>query len=128
MLFCESDFGYFKNKELYIFGNYLAGTLPKELGKLKKLERIDAYANHLEGTIPSELAKLPSLRYLDLHDNEFVGTMPKELCQKNLDMLIADCHGRNPEVICDCCNICCEGLPNMVCYDKKTGKLVDYAF
>jgi hypothetical protein len=75
------------------------------------------------------LALLPLCSgYLDLHDNNFVGTMPKEICDKNLDMLVADCHGRNPEVKCDCCHICCQGMPEMICVEKKTGKLVDYAF
>lgn len=63
--------------------------------------------------------------YLDLHDNNFVGTMPKEICEKKLDMLVADCHGPKPEVKCDCCHICCQGLPEMICVDQKTGLLVD---
>mmetsp|Transcript_24089 Transcript_24089/g.56961 ORF Transcript_24089/g.56961 Transcript_24089/m.56961 type:complete len:332 (+) Transcript_24089:93-1088(+) len=112
-------------KELYLFGNYIAGTIPKELTQLKKLEVIDIYANQLEGTIPSELAKLPNLKYLDVHDNNLVGTMPKEICDKKLNVLIADCLGRNPEVRCDCCTHCCAGLPVMACVDKKTGKEVD---
>lgn len=112
-------------KELYLYGNYISGTIPKEISKLKKLERIDVYANQLGGTIPKELANLPKLRYLDLHDNNFVGTMPKEICEKKLDMLVADCHGPKPEVKCDCCHICCQGLPEMICVDQKTGLLVD---
>lgn len=72
---------------------------------------------------PSILAE-----YLDLHDNNLVGTMPKEICDKKLDMLVADCHGKRPEIQCDCCHVCCEGLPNMICVDQKTGRRVDYAF
>ncbi len=86
------------------------------------------YANQFEGTIPKELAKIPNLRYLDLHDNNFVGTMPKEICAKKLDLLAADCRGRNPEVRCDCCHVCCQGLPEMICVDQKTGKAVEYPF
>lgn len=111
-----------KLKELYLFGNFFAGTIPKELSKLKKLEIIDLYANQLTGTIPSELATIPKLKYLDLHDNNLVGTMPQEICDKKLDALIADCHGRNPEVKCDCCTVCCAGLPLLACFDPKTGK------
>jgi hypothetical protein len=62
---------------------------------------------------------------LDLHDNSFVGTMPKEICDRKLEALIADCYGRNPEVQCDCCTVCCAGLPSMVCVDTKTGKKVE---
>ncbi|KAG7341551.1 leucine rich repeat LRR-containing protein [Nitzschia inconspicua] len=112
-------------KELYLFGNYIAGTIPKELASLKQLEIVDLYANQLTGTIPSELAKIPNLKYLDVHDNNLVGTMPKEICAKKLDALIADCHGKKPEVKCDCCTVCCEGMPNMICVDQKTGKRVD---
>jgi hypothetical protein len=58
--------------------------------------------------------------------------MPKEICERKkagkIDMLIADCHGHNPEVKCECCDICCQGLPEMICVEKKTGKLVNYPF
>ncbi|KAL3926264.1 MAG: hypothetical protein SGARI_005665 [Bacillariaceae sp.] len=120
----------FRLKELYLYGNYIAGTIPKELSKLKHLEHIDLYANQLSGTIPSELAKLPHLKYLDVHDNNLVGTMPKEICdmKHQLKELVADCHGKNPEVKCDCCTVCCQGLPAMYCVDQKTGKAVDRAF
>jgi hypothetical protein len=63
--------------------------------------------------------------YLDVHDNNLVGTMPKEICAMKLDALIADCHGKQPEVKCDCCTVCCEGMPSMICVDQKTGKRVD---
>jgi hypothetical protein len=66
--------------------------------------------------------------YLDVHDNNLRGTMPKEICDMKLDELVADCHGRNPEVKCTCCTICCEGLPSMVCVDQKTGRAVDRLF
>lgn len=85
---------------------------------------IDLYANQLEGRIPSELATLPKLRKLDLHDNNLVGTMPKEICDRKLPVLIADCLGALPEVRCDCCTVCCKGLPDMVCKDVKTGQKV----
>mmetsp|Transcript_6169 Transcript_6169/g.12736 ORF Transcript_6169/g.12736 Transcript_6169/m.12736 type:complete len:324 (+) Transcript_6169:77-1048(+) len=114
-------------KELYLFGNFFAGTIPKQISELKKLEIIDLYANQLEGTIPKELAKLPKLKYLDLHDNNLTGRMPKEICDLKLETLIADCHGSNPEVRCDCCTVCCEGLPVLACFDPKTGQQVSRA-
>jgi len=114
-------------KELYLFGNFFAGTIPKQLSELKKLEIIDLYANQLTGTIPKELAKIPKLKYLDLHDNNLTGSMPKEICALKLDTLIADCHGMFPEVKCDCCTVCCEGLPVLACFDPKTGQQVSRA-
>lgn len=119
------EMGAMKNlKELILFGNYFAGTIPRELSKMKKLEVIDLYANQLSGRIPSELANLPKLQRLDLHDNNLVGTMPVEICRRNLPVLVADCLGSNPEVRCDCCTVCCRGLPDMICKDVKTGKKV----
>lgn len=54
-----------------------------------------------------------------LHDSNLVSTMPKEICDKKLDMLVADCHGKCPKVQCNFCHICCEGLPNTICVDQK---------
>lgn len=54
--------------------------------------------------------------------------MPQEICAKKLDVLVADCYGRNPEVKCDCCTVCCAGLPQMVCVDPATGKKVDNVY
>jgi hypothetical protein len=65
---------------------------------------------------------------LDLHDNGLVGTMPKEICDRKLDTLVADCYGRNPEVRCDCCTVCCQSLPGMLCVDNKTGAKVESVY
>ena len=85
-------------------------------------ENLDLYANALSGTIPSFMSKLGSLRELDVHDNNFVGTMPKAICEQKLDVLVSDCYGKNKEVKCDCCQICCEGLPHMRCVDMRTNQ------
>ena len=111
-------------KHLVLFGNYFAGTIPTQIAQLRKLEVIDLYANQLSGTIPSQLAQLKRLKSLDVHDNNLVGTMPREICNMKLDELVADCLGPNPEVRCDCCTICCKGLPEMKCVDVKTGVVV----
>ena len=112
-------------QELHLFGNYFGGTLPKELGKLKKLQKIDVYANAFEGRIPSELGSLPKLKELDVHDNFFVGKVAPEICARKLPFLVSDClDGKYKEIVCECCTICCEGLPNMRCYDMKTRKEV----
>jgi Leucine-rich repeat (LRR) protein len=109
-------------KVLNLFGNYFGGTIPKELADMKHLVMIDLYANQFEGTIPSELGQLKKLRYFDAHDNNLVGSVPKELCKLKLDELIVDCLGPRPEVKCDCCTVCCSGLPEFKCVDQKTGK------
>jgi hypothetical protein len=118
--------GLAKLKELYLFGNYFGGTIPDELSELKDLQVIDMYANQLEGTIPSSLGRLRKLSSLDLHDNNLVGSVPKEICALKLTELVVDCLGPKPEVACDCCTICCRGLPDFKCVHVKTGLEIVY--
>ncbi len=57
----------------------LKGTIPPELGRLDKLEKLWLYGNELEGTIPPELGGMESLELLDLSHNELAGPIPPEL-------------------------------------------------
>ncbi len=57
----------------------LKGTLPPELGRLDKLEKLWLYGNELSGTIPAELGDLVNLQLLDLSDNTLAGPIPLEL-------------------------------------------------
>lgn len=112
-------------EELSMFGNYMASTIPTELGSLRNLKKIDMYANNLSGRIPKELGQLKHLEYIDLHDNDLVGSVPREICElPKLKVLITDCLGAKPEVSCDCCTVCCRGLPDMRCVDVATGQEV----
>jgi hypothetical protein len=115
-----------KLKELHLFGNYFGGSVPAELSKLTHLEVIDLYANQFDGQLPSSIGKLKKLKYLDVHDNNLTGSVPKEICNLKLPDLIADCLGPKPEVKCDCCTICCRGLPDFKCVDVKTGNEIVY--
>ncbi|CAN0284598.1 unnamed protein product, partial [Ectocarpus sp. 13 AM-2016] len=56
-----------------------AGSTPKELGGLIKLEDLRLYDNKLTGVIPNELGKLVRLRRLYLSGNGLTGSIPKEL-------------------------------------------------
>eukprot|EP00550_Attheya_septentrionalis_P001957 CAMPEP_0198289652 /NCGR_PEP_ID=MMETSP1449-20131203/7765_1 /TAXON_ID=420275 /ORGANISM="Attheya septentrionalis, Strain CCMP2084" /LENGTH=311 /DNA_ID=CAMNT_0043988015 /DNA_START=135 /DNA_END=1070 /DNA_ORIENTATION=- len=110
-------------RELHLYGNYFQGKIPTELSKLTNLESLDLYANAITGTVPSQLSNLKNLRELHLNDNELVGRMPKSICEmKKLDILVADCLGPNPEVICECCTTCCRGVPDPMCQDKQPKK------
>lgn len=85
------------------------------------------YANNFYGSIPTELGQLKTLESLDVHDNDLTGRMPRQVCQlrkHKLKELVADCLGPNPEVQCDCCTVCCKGLPEMKCVDVATGREV----
>lgn len=111
-------------RELHLYGNYLQGEVPKEVGNLLNLEVMDVSFTYMEGIVPSQLANAKKLRELYLDNCNFVGRIPNGLCKlKNLRTLSADCLGRNPEVKCDCCTICCQGMPDPKCVEiRKTNK------
>lgn len=73
--------------------NYLRNAIPRELGGLKKLVRLDLNENSfLEGMIPRELGDLENLEWLDLSETLFFarGTLPPEMGKlkklKHLDL------------------------------------------
>ncbi len=59
--------------------DYIAGTLPPELGNLSSLTSLDLGDNNFSGTIPPELGNLSTLTYLRLGGNGFTGSIPAEL-------------------------------------------------
>lgn len=116
------EIGSLKNlTELTLFGNFFFGKVPPQIGDLKKLEILDIYANNLTGRIPSEIGKMNRLKEFYVNDNEFQGAVPAEICKRKLTNLAADCLGYQPEVRCDCCTVCCQGLPDPKCRDMKAG-------
>ena len=61
--------------------NNLDNSIPRELGGLKELVRLDLNGNrHMEGMIPRELGDLENLEWLDLSESLFFarGTLPPE--------------------------------------------------
>ena len=44
----------------------VTGSIPSELGNLKKLERLGLFDNHLRGSIPPELGQLTNLIYITI--------------------------------------------------------------
>lgn len=114
------EIGLLKNlKELTLFGNFFFGKVPNEISNLKKLENLDLYANNLTGTIPASISKMKKLKEFYINDNEVKGRMPKEVCNMKLQHLVSDCLGARPEVPCECCSICCQGLPDPKCRDMR---------
>jgi Leucine-rich repeat (LRR) protein len=65
-------------EDLTLLGQ-LNGSIPPELGNLKKLKRLRLQGNQLTGPIPSELSEIPDLRDLNLADNLLSGSIPEEL-------------------------------------------------
>ena len=64
---------------LILSRNNLRGSLPAELGNLRKLTRLYLHQNALSGAIPPELGHLRNLRLLLLHQNALSGAIPPEL-------------------------------------------------
>ena len=72
--------------ELNLPDNNLGGTIPSELGDLRRLAYLDLYGNQLSGSVPVELGNLANLTVLDLSYNQLSGSIPPEL--GNLNNLI----------------------------------------
>ena len=66
-------------EELFLSSNALTGEIPPELGKLSRAKKLYVYNNQLTGEIPPELGNLRSIEYLVLSYNQFSGAMPPEL-------------------------------------------------
>lgn len=83
----------------------LTGALPVSVSSDMQLMWL--YRNFLTGTIPSEYGSLARLETLELYDNLLSGSMPSGVCS-NIDSsvpvlstLTVDC-----DVACDCCTCC----------------------
>ncbi|KAG2675428.1 hypothetical protein I3760_12G004600 [Carya illinoinensis] len=59
--------------------NSLSGTIPTEIGCLKRLRGLDLSHNKLTGTIPTQISELTDLEYLDLSANHLYGEIPVSL-------------------------------------------------
>jgi len=71
-----------------MFENSLTGSIPSEIGKLKKLEEFDVGTNSLTGSLPTELGLCSSLKDINIDQNKFRGTVPTELLNiRHLDKL-----------------------------------------
>eukprot|EP01018_Ginkgo_biloba_P019406 Gb_07915 [translate_table: standard] len=69
----------------------LAGTIPKEIGKLSHLEKLYLGVNMLTGPIPLEIGNSASLASLSLSGNKLNGSIPPSiwnLCGQLLDLLL----------------------------------------
>lgn len=69
-------------KDLILNHANLTGTLPRELGGLVHLQRLQLYSNEgVFGFLPSELGLLGQLQDLEVHDTKLGGTIPNEFGQ-----------------------------------------------
>ncbi|KAI5020859.1 hypothetical protein ZWY2020_045747 [Hordeum vulgare] len=61
---------------LLLSGNQLAGGIPPEVGRLKRLLKLDLSGNNLTGEVPGEIGECTSLTFLDLSVNQLTGAIP----------------------------------------------------
>ena len=66
---------------LQLGSNQLTGSIPPEIGSLKKLSVVSLQENNLTGKIPESLGNLSMLRMLNLSFNRLSGTIPANLGQ-----------------------------------------------
>lgn len=64
---------------LALQSNQLTGAIPASLGDLPEMTRLDLSSNRLFGSIPSKLADIPNLKTLDLRNNTLSGSVPSGL-------------------------------------------------
>ena len=57
----------------------LTGSIPLELARLPRLQRLDLRGNQLTGAVPAEFASFANLRALDLRGNRLTGQIPAKL-------------------------------------------------
>jgi hypothetical protein len=57
----------------------IAGTIPRELGRMTELLSLDLASNRLEGSIPAELGNITALYELLVSKNKLTGPLPPEL-------------------------------------------------
>jgi hypothetical protein len=62
--------------------NNLTGTLPSELGALRKLRGLDLLSNNLNGTLPVEFGDLDNLEELLIAGNHLTGKLPLNLLKR----------------------------------------------
>jgi Leucine rich repeat len=68
--------------DVNLFDDNLNGSIPEELGHLRKLQSLDLGKNNLVGAVPTTLGQLADLRSLTLQGNHFSGLLPNPLIQR----------------------------------------------
>jgi hypothetical protein len=88
---------------IYLWGNFLTGPIPSDIGALTELEHVSWSQNDLTGTIPSSIGDLENLRLLYLWGNELTGEIPNSITNlvnlTDLDLGINNFTGQIPQNI-----------------------------
>ncbi|XP_071907682.1 receptor-like protein kinase BRI1-like 3 isoform X1 [Coffea arabica] len=97
-------------EKLILPDNFLAGTVPSQLGLCRNLKTIDLSFKFLTGRIPQEIWTLPNLSDLVIWANNLNGEIPESICVTggNLQTLILNNNfltGSLPESLANCTNL-----------------------
>ncbi|XP_026384936.1 receptor-like protein 7 [Papaver somniferum] len=63
-------------QDLVIQGASFSGKLPKTIGNLRVLSRLDLSYSRFNGSIPTSISELNQLQYVDLTGNRLTGSIP----------------------------------------------------
>lgn len=78
-------YAYGQVREIVLWNNGLAGTLPPEIWNLTNIDRINLGINQISGVIPAGIGNLAKLKDLNLERNQLSGSLPAEI--GNLSLL-----------------------------------------
>ncbi|KAG2696689.1 hypothetical protein I3843_07G069600 [Carya illinoinensis] len=65
-------------RSLYLFNNSFS-LIPPQIGRLRRLQRLNLYENSLSGRIPINISSCSNLEFLNLGHNHLVGEIPVAL-------------------------------------------------
>jgi len=66
-------------RTLILSENHLSGSLPHDVGSMKKLERMDLDHNRLTGELPASLFEMMWLKRMELDNNLLTGALPPQI-------------------------------------------------
>jgi Leucine-rich repeat (LRR) protein len=98
-----------KLERLDLQSTFSFGIIPTEIGKLVNLKSLSLGGNYLSGTIPTSVGNLLNLNYLGLSTNRLIGNIPTQIGElpklNNLNLSNNKLYGIIPSTIFDKPNI-----------------------
>ncbi|KAH7836079.1 hypothetical protein Vadar_032514 [Vaccinium darrowii] len=73
----------------------LSGSIPPEIGHLKKLISLTLVASNLTGELPLEMSNLTSIKFINISNNNFSGTIHGSMLAKMTELEVFDVYNNN---------------------------------